>query len=96
VVVIASPEHDGSYWARRVIGLPGERIDIRAGGVQADGKLYTWDELTDHSTVTGAVESGPYRVPSDGYFLIGDNMQDSRDSRELGGTLRKEILGVKK
>lgn len=80
---------------KRVIGLPGETIQIINGQVYIDGEPLK-DDITDlHVNYAGIAES---RVElSDGcYFVLGDNRNDSQDSRheEVGIIDEKQIIGV--
>lgn len=77
---------------KRVIGLPGETIDIHDEQVYIDGQLfeedYTNDGITD-GEIDGLV------VPEDSYFCMGDNRLVSRDSREdaVGCVSRDAMVG---
>jgi signal peptidase I len=81
---------------KRIIGLPGETIEIREGVVYVDGK-----ELPEAATSEGGYLSvrddsflPPTVVPEDEYFVMGDNRPRSSDSRSLLGTInRQQIIG---
>jgi len=88
------PETD---FIKRIIGLPGETLQIDAGRVTitpADGgAAFTLDEpyLSEQAD---RASYGPYTVPKDSYFMMGDNRTNSSDSRtSLGFIERKEIIG---
>ena len=77
---------------KRVIGLPGETVDIRDGAVWINGQ-----KLAENYTV-GKTErygmSSPFKVPPDCYFVMGDNRENSYDSRFVGCVPRKNIIGT--
>jgi signal peptidase I len=89
---------------KRVIGLPGETVDIRDGSVWSNGargsENYTLGrtEPADPSqflaTFEGQTHVFPYTVPRDCYFVMGDNRQNSLDSRYVGCIPRNHIIGT--
>jgi signal peptidase I len=105
-IVIFRPVISGeeSDVIKRVIGLPGETIDIRDGGVWINGarlaENYTLGrtEPADPSQFLAAFEAKthvfPYTVPQDCYFVMGDNRQNSLDSRYVGCIPRNHIIGT--
>ena len=82
---------DGMYRVKRVIGLPGETIELRAGELYVDGVHIEQDfDMTPNETYFG-----PYTVPPGHYFVMGDNRNNSKDSRSamVGPLERNEIKG---
>jgi signal peptidase I len=77
---------------KRVIGLPGETVDIHDGAVWINGQ-----KLQENYT-TGPTERYetpmPYKVPENCYFVLGDNRGNSYDSRYEGCIPRNKIIGV--
>ena len=82
---------DGMYRVKRVIGLPDETIELRAGELYVDGVHIEQDfEMTEN-----AAYYGPFTVPEGHYFVIGDNRNNSKDSRSImvGPLDRSQIKG---
>ena len=82
---------DGKYRVKRVIGLPGETIELRAGELYVDGVHIEQDfDMTPNETYFG-----PYTVPPGHYFVMGDNRNNSKDSRSsmVGALPRSMIRG---
>jgi len=89
---------------KRVIGLPGESVDVRDGGVWINGtrlvENYTEGrtERADPSQYLAAFEGHssvfPYKVPENCYFVMGDNRGNSLDSRYVGCIPRANIIGT--
>jgi signal peptidase I len=86
---------------KRVVGLPGETISLSKGRVLIDGKRLNESYLP--SSVQGTTFPGPsgptynlakpYVIPSNHYFVMGDNRADSCDSRYWGPIARSLIVG---
>ena len=93
-VIIFKPPFapDTPDYVKRVIGLPGDTVDIHDGAVWVNGQ-----KLVEKYT-TGPSEpyelKTPYKVPPDSYFVMGDNRGNSYDSRFWGPVPRKDIIGT--
>jgi signal peptidase I len=88
---------DSPDWVKRVIGLPGETVDIRDDAVWVNGKKlqekYTLGETRKPDPGSSKMHF-PYTVPADCYFVMGDNREDSYDSRYVGCVPRQNIIGT--
>ena len=88
-------------WVKRIVGMSGERLEIRGGSVFANGRRLTWaDGIPPISYVTReAMERGDgalgesYLVDRQGYFVMGDNSTNSLDSRQWGSVPRRNVYG---
>ena len=78
---------------KRVIGLPGEYIEYKDDNLYVDGFLT--DEKFKHATTSDfKLETlGYLKIPGDKYFVVGDNRNNSVDSRMIGLIDKKDILG---
>ena len=86
VVIFPYPDNPETTYVKRVIGLPGETVEIKNGYVYIDGtpieEPYLKEEMRG--------EYGPYVVPEGSYFMLGDNRNSSQDSRKWKNTYLKE------
>jgi len=77
IVVFKYPDDENLLYVKRIIGMPGETVSINKGAVYIDGKKL--DEPYISVSITG--NFGPYTVPEGSYFMLGDNRNNSLDSR---------------
>jgi signal peptidase I len=106
-IIIFKPPFDPNQpdYVKRVIGLPGDMIDIREGSVWVNGKRlvepYTIgpSEPAPVSSYEGEFQNHttsvfPFKVPPNCYFAMGDNRRNSLDSRFWGCVPRQNIIGT--
>ena len=103
VVMFPSPYDGDSNWISRVVGLPGETVDVRDDGFYIDGKKVTAPAplaLGNYRPMEGSIPpsprgavSFPYVIPPDGYFFLGDNVENALDGRYWGALQLHEIRG---
>lgn len=96
--IIAFYYNDTKYLVKRVIGLPGEKIEFKNNILYINDEPYKEDFISkDVSTsdfkideIKGTVDS---KIPKDMYLVLGDNRGNSMDSREIGVISKKDIIG---
>jgi signal peptidase I len=101
-IIIFKPPFDPAQpdYVKRVIGLPGETVDVHDGGVYINGKRlqenYTLgrSEPPGRSQLIAPFTGLPFKVPNNCYFVMGDNRENSLDSRYWGCVPRNDILGT--
>ncbi len=97
-VVLVRPDDD-RVLIKRVVGLPGEEvyIDQRTGAVMIDGEELE-EAYIQGSTRRSSIEEYPITLGEDEYFVLGDNRENSMDSRDYGpvssGQIKGEILVI--
>lgn len=92
---IVAFKHENNSMIKRVIGKPGDEINIdSSGNVYRNGKLLE-EEYVRMKSLGGIEIKLPYIVPENSYFVLGDNRVDSLDSRlyTIGCIKEKDIVG---
>lgn len=84
---IAVVDNGKDYLIKRVIALPGEEIEYK------DNKLYINGKLIKDKYGNGKTNDFKVKVDKNSYFVLGDNREDSLDSRYYGAFNKKNILG---
>jgi len=94
--VIVFKSADGAEHIKRIIGMPGETVQIKNGTVEINGKNLETDNRNALNTVSipGLAET-PVELGSDEYFVLGDNRDSSEDSRfeSIGNVKKSSIEG---
>lgn len=101
-IVICRLSDEKKNLIKRVIGLPGDEIELRGNGDDEDtiyslyinGELVTEDYIREPMDTKGNIEY-PYTVPENSYFVMGDNRNASSDSRRksVGAIPKENLLG---
>lgn len=97
VVVFRYPNDESTFFIKRIIGLPGERVVVRNGSVTVfDGARSGGVLLEEHYLPEGVSTNGVYDMAlgEREYFLLGDNRSYSFDSRSWGALSGDEIVGL--
>ena len=79
VIIFKYPDDESQLFIKRIIGLPGETVEIRDGHIYIDGSSEPLEDVETKEYMGG--NYGPYTVPEGCYFVMGDNRNDSKDSR---------------
>lgn len=94
VVALSTPEFGTAIVPSRVIGLPGETVEIREGVLLINGKLIPEPYLApERAEQDYSITSAPLTVPSGHVWLLGDFRDMSKDSRHLGPVPSSAVLG---
>lgn len=89
VVIFRFPNNPARDFIKRIIGLPGDRVEIKEGTVYINGEVL-------HETYPlneGSYSYGPVIVGPDEYFVLGDNRNNSSDSHSWGMLPAKDLIG---
>ena len=95
IAIFHWPDDESIYFVKRVIGLPGDTIDIKDGHVYLNGS----DTPLDEPYLKEPMVPEPpmhFEVPEDSYFMMGDNRNNSMDARRWKNTyVKKEKMIAK-
>jgi signal peptidase I len=89
VIVFAFPKDPTRDFVKRVIGVPGDRVEIREGTVFVNGEALDEPYITDHDSS----DMREMTLQDKQYFVLGDNRRGSNDSRNWGPVPEENILG---
>lgn len=90
VVVFHNPQSSGELYIKRVVGLPGEKVEIKGGNIYINGI-----ELVEDPDFAAIPHSDDYSVtiPPKHYFVIGDNRSNTSGSHIFGPISEEDIVG---
>lgn len=119
LAVFLSPEDDATPYVKRLVGLPGDRLQMKAGSLYLNGERVPREEIEEEEAAEGHGEiyrevlpggrsylvreisdqarfdnTGVFEIPPGHYFFLGDNRDNSLDSRmSMGFVPRKNVIG---
>lgn len=94
IIVFPYQHKENTYYIKRIIGLPGETVQVKDGYVYIDGALLDENYGNELMEMPGIAEE-PITLGADEYFVLGDNRNHSSDSRDpsVGILHREDLLG---
>ncbi|CCH49999.1 signal peptidase I [Pseudodesulfovibrio piezophilus] len=95
IIVFKFPQDESKDYIKRIIGLPGETVEVRNKVVYINGQPLDEPYVlhTDAKNLPVRDNFGPVTVPEGRYFMMGDNREGSFDSRWWGTVKREKIVG---
>ncbi len=95
IVVFRYPRDPSQFFIKRVIGLPGETVEIANGNIVLYTKEHPNGFALEESYIVHEITTGKAKttLAADEYFLMGDNRDESLDSRSFGPVKRTGIIG---
>ncbi len=95
VIVFIYPENPRQTFVKRLVGLPGERLKIEDGKIYINGKpLNSPPEIASrYYWNAGKFGNGEITIPEHGFYVLGDNTLNSKDSRYWGFVPEKNLVG---
>ena len=96
LIVFIYPENTKKIFVKRLVGLPGETIEIKNGSILINGIVLSEPLFANkyyYNKGDYAKEGQTVKIPGDGYFVLGDNTASGLDSRYWGFVPKKYIVG---
>lgn len=94
VVVFKNPLDDSSYYIKRIVGLPGEKVVLNQGRVTIENNGAVVDIKEAYTTNDSGLKYQEFVLDADDYLVLGDNRGFSYDSRSWGALPEDNIVGL--
>ena len=93
MLIVLNHHKNGNYYVKRVIGLPGEKVQIKNGRIYVNGKKTK--AFSNQKILSAGLAADEITLKSKQYFVVGDNYNNSEDSRSasVGNIKRANIIG---
>lgn len=90
IIAFLYPKDKTKWFLKRVVGLPDETVEIKNGRVIINGEELN-ESYVDHNLNQSKPNRPPKKIPKDNYYVLGDNRDNSSDSR-VWGTVSNELI----
>lgn len=103
ITKLATPERgdivtfrkSGKYFIKRIIAIPGDTISVQNSKVYVNDNIIEEDYINEDTFEGGNIENTEFTLGEEEYFVMGDNRNNSLDSRTFGVVFKDEIIGTK-
>lgn len=89
VIICHYPNRGSTNFVKRIVGLPGDTVEVKGGYLYVNGEKYEEPYITNRPDYV----MSPYTVPEGYYFVLGDNRSNSNDSHIIGPLERSMVIG---
>lgn len=105
IVPLKAPDAPDKLYIKRIIGLPGETLEYKNDILYINGEPYEEPYLDEYKEATDGLLTNDFsfeelygfkEIPEETYFVMGDNRQNSKDSRMIGVIHKDDIMGTSK
>ena len=96
IVVFPYKYEENTYYIKRIIGLPGDTVQVKDGYTYINGELLESDIYGAEVMIEAGTASEPITLGEEEYFVLGDNRNHSLDSRDpsVGILKREDLIGI--
>lgn len=92
IVFLPNGNEKSHYYVKRVVGVPGDTVQIKDGALYVNGKLFE-EEIDASSIEEPGLATEEITLAADEFFVLGDNRNNSEDSRYANiGNIKKEYI----
>lgn len=93
IVFLPNGNENSHYYVKRVVAVPGDKVQIKEGKLYVNGALY--EEVEYDKIADAGIAQNEIVLKTDEFFVLGDNVNNSEDSRSgnIGAVNRKDVVG---